>query len=124
MYYIFVEKGKINGAGQCPCINDFVKNIEVSEELYKNFLDEPLKYTYDGEKIIENPDFESLKQKEYISQRIIEIQEKMDILDAKRIRAVCEDEIRNEKTGETWLDYYNSQVYELRIELKSLENQL
>jgi hypothetical protein len=52
------------------------------------------------------------------------LEEKLDILDSKRIRAVCEDEVRDERTGETWLDYYNAQVYDLRIELKSLEAQI
>ena len=55
---------------------------------------------------------------------IDEINDKLSILDLKRIRAVCEDEIRNEKTGETWLDFYNSQIYDLRMKLKSLEAQL
>ena len=124
MYYIFIENGKINGAGQCQCLDHNVQNIEISRNMYNQFLEDPLKYIFQDGQIIENPDFETLKQKEYISNRILEIQEKLDILDTKRIRAVCEDEIRNEKTGETWLDYYNSQVYDLRVELKSLENQL
>ena len=53
-----------------------------------------------------------------------EIKSELEDLDTKRIRAVCEDEIKNERTGETWLDYYNSQIYDLRIEYKSLEAQL
>ena len=124
MYYLFIENGKINGAGQCQCLDINTKNITVSEEIYNGYVEEPLKYIYQNNKIVENPDFETMKQKEYISKQILEIQEKLDILDTKRIRAVCEDEIRDEKTGETWLDYYNSQVYDLRIELKCLENQL
>lgn len=124
MYYLFIENGVINGAGQCQCLDENIKNVAVSEEIYNNYMNEPLKYVYKNNNIVENPDFKSLKQKKSISEQIIEIQEKLDILDTKRIRAVCEDEIRNEKTGETWLDYYNSQIYDLRIELQSLENQL
>ena len=41
-------------------------------------------------------------------------------LDSKRIRAICEPSIKDETTGETWLDYYNSQVKVLREELKNL----
>ena len=43
-------------------------------------------------------------------------------LDIKRIRAICEPAIKNEATGETWLDYYNSQIIALREELKGLKN--
>lgn len=124
MYYIFVENNEINGCGQCECLNEEIQNIEIPESVYYDFIEEPLKYKYEDGQIVENPEFQSLKHKEEISKQILEIQEKLDILDAKRIRAVCEDEIRDEKTGETWLDYYNSQIYDLRIELKSLETQL
>lgn len=41
-------------------------------------------------------------------------------LDSKRIRAICEPSIKDELTGETWLDYYNNQVAVLREELKNL----
>ena len=124
MYYLFIENEKINGGGQCKCLNENIKNIEVNENIYNQYIAEPIRYTFSNEKIIENPNYESEKQKEYITNQILEIQRKLDILDTKRIRAVCEDEIRDERTGETWLDYYNSQVYDLRVELKSLENQL
>jgi hypothetical protein len=124
MYYLFIENEKINGGGQCKCLNENIKNIEVNENIYNQYIAEPIRYTFSNEKIIENPNYESEKQKEYITNQILEIQRKLDILDTKRIRAVCEDEIRDERTGETWLDYYNSQIYDLRVELKSLENQL
>jgi len=124
MFYIYVENEKLNGAGTVQCLNEDILNIEVDENIYNNYLEDPLKYMFSNDKITENPDYESLKQKAYVKKQILEIQEKLDILDSKRIRAVCEDEIRNERTGETWLDYYNAQVYDLRIELKSLEAQL
>ena len=124
MYYLFIENEKINGGGQCKCLNENIKNIEVNENIYNQYIAEPIRYTFSNEKIIENPNYESEKQKEYITNQILEIQRKLDILDTKRIRAVCEDEIRDERTGETWLDYYNSQIYDLRIELNSLETQL
>ena len=124
MNYIFVENGKINGCGQCECLNEDIENIEVDENIYNQFAADPLKYTFSNGEIIENPNYQKEKQKEYIENQVLEIQRKLDILDTKRIRAVCEDEIRDERTGETWLDYYNSQIYDLRIELNSLEAQL
>lgn len=43
-------------------------------------------------------------------------------LDIKRIRALCEPSVKNDETGETWLEYYNAQIIELREELKGLIN--
>lgn len=60
-YYIFIEDGKINGAGQCQCINDNIQNIEVSEEVFNAFCNDPLLYIWDGEEIIENPNYEADK---------------------------------------------------------------
>ena len=49
-----------------------------------------------------------------------EIERQLLELDTKRIRAMCEPSIKDESTGETWLDYYNTQVAQLRKELNSL----
>ena len=54
------------------------------------------------------------------NQNLVEITNKLKKLDEKRIRAICEPSIKDEKTGETWLDYYNSQVQELRSVLTDL----
>ena len=125
MFYIYVENGRINGAGECEILDtDTIKNMEVSEKVYKEFINDTRKYIYDSGKIILNPDYEKVKKQEEIENKINDINEKLSILDLKRIRAVCEDEIRDEKTGETWLDFYNSQIYNLRVELKSLESEL
>lgn len=45
-------------------------------------------------------------------------------LDLKRIRAVCEPSIKNENTGETWLEYYNSQIFEKREQLQELQERI
>ena len=49
-----------------------------------------------------------------------EIERQLLELDSKRIRAICEPSIKDETTGETWLDYYNQQVTTLREELSNL----
>lgn len=120
MKYIYLEDGILNGAGEVLQLDEYVKNIEVNDEIYENFVNEPLKYIYSDGKIIENPQFEKIKQQELNEQRKIEIQNQLQELDNKRIRAICEDEIKDEKTGETWLEYYNAQIYQLRNELQSL----
>ena len=61
MYYIFIENDKINGCGQCECLNEEIQNIEVTEEVYNN-IDH---YIWDGEDVILDPDYdEKQKQKE------------------------------------------------------------
>jgi len=55
-----------------------------------------------------------------LEERRNNILQQMYILDEKRVRAMCEPEIKDEQTGETWLDYYNAQIVELRQELAEL----
>lgn len=140
MYYIFIEKTsgqteadsinatevtwKINGAGECPCVDDNTVSFEVSKELYSAFLLTPDKYIYQNGDIVENPDYELIKRKKEISEKIDEIKLELDDIDSKRIRAVCENEVKDSGSGGTWLDYYNHQVLKLREELDSLEAQL
>ena len=62
MYYIYVENGKLNGCGQCECLNDDILNIEVTEEMYNSYLEDNLRYIWDGEKVIDNPNYEADKQ--------------------------------------------------------------
>ncbi len=118
--YIFVENGKINGCGECECLNNEVLNVEVSESVYDTFLDDSLKYIYKDGAIIENPDYESQNQLRLNKLRADEILIELAELDKKRIRALCEDEVKDEATGETWIDYYNKQINILREEYKSL----
>ena len=124
-YYIFVEKdGSLNGCGQCEQLTQGVINVEVSEDVFNSFIEDNLRYVYSDGKIIPNPNYENEKQVFFINERIGAIYKELEVLDTKRIRAVCEDEIKDEKTGETWLDYYNSQIYDLRVELSSLQAQI
>lgn len=52
--------------------------------------------------------------------RLNEIQAELDELDRKRIRAIAEPSLKDENT--TWLEYYNSQVSELRNEYTQLSS--
>lgn len=61
-YYIFIENGKINGAGQCLQLTEGVQNYPVTEEVFNAFVEDPLLYVWDGEAIIENPNYEADKQ--------------------------------------------------------------
>lgn len=124
MKYLYVENGQVNGAGELEQLDESVINFEVSDEIYNNYLSEKYRYIYSDGNIIENPQYENEKQKAVISKRITDIHEKLNDLDEKRIRAVCESEVKDSQTGQTWLEYYNSLVVDLREELTALEAQI
>ena len=63
-YYIFLDNGKLNGAGQCRQLTEGTENIEVAEELYNAYIEIPKKYIYSEGKIIENPNYETEKLEE------------------------------------------------------------
>lgn len=63
-YYIFVENDKINGGGQCECIDKNIINYKVTEEVYNDFIDDNLRYIWNGTEIVLNPNYEEEKAKQ------------------------------------------------------------
>ena len=120
-YYIYMEKNNLNGAGCVKCLNENIQNIEVTKEICKDFILDKEKYIYSDGKIIPNPTYETILKERNNSEKISNIIKKLNELDNKRIRAVCENQIKDSQTGETWLEYYNSQVDKLRKEMQSIE---
>lgn len=60
-YYAFINKNKIDGCGQCPCISEGITCIEITEEVYNN-IDH---YIWNGSDVILDPDYdEKQRQKE------------------------------------------------------------
>ena len=65
-YYVFIENEKINGCGQCKCLNENILNIEVTEEIFNNIE----KYIYQDGEVVLNPNYEQeqeAKEKERIA---------------------------------------------------------
>ena len=60
------------------------------------------------------------KNNEIIQLDIDLLNSQINELDLKRIRAVCEPSIKDEETGETWLDYYNNLVIAIREQINTL----
>lgn len=109
------------GCGEFPCCDSDYVSIEVSKEVYDNYCDDKCKYAYSQGKIIPNPNYETDSKKYISSQRYYEILVELNDLDAKRVRAICENEVKDTQTGETWLDYYNSKAKTLREEMETLQ---
>lgn len=77
-----------------------------------------------GDKPVEDSEYDK-KQRIFIdTQTLQELNEELNNLDLKRIRAICEPEVKNEETGETWLDYYNSQILSLREQIQQLKERM
>ncbi len=58
MNYLFVENNIIIGQGQAECLNNEIKNVSVSDEIYSDYTQNPDKYIYSDENIIINPYYE------------------------------------------------------------------
>ncbi len=71
-----------------------------------------------------NPNYEKELEQKEINTEIQRLTEEIDELDLKRIRAVCEPSLKNEEKGETWLDYYNSQIQEKRLQIQELTERI
>lgn len=54
------------------------------------------------------------------AEKIRDLQLQISELDRKRIRAMCEPSIKDETTGQTWLEYYTLQIKELREKINNL----
>ena len=64
-YYIYVDNGKLNGSSELDNSRfntDDNFQVEVSEELYNTFNAEPDKYMWNSSEIVENPNYEEIKQ--------------------------------------------------------------
>lgn len=114
----------------CDIINDKIvnpSNIKGSREFdidYTYFIscaEGYLIYDKKQDKIVVNPNFSKEQKEKSILDEIREYEEKLEILDKKRIRAICEPSIKNENTQESWLDFYNTQIIEIREKITNLK---
>lgn len=97
----------------------------ISNEQWTGFCTLTLGVEYDitSDGIIdlrESEEYIAKQTKNENAARIAEIKSKLNALDVKRIRAMLEPSVKDETTGETWLEYYNAQVFALREELNQL----
>lgn len=107
---------------------DYIGKIKKGFQIITEEVAEDLKSNPDKYKKIENSlvdisnteEYSELLRSKEIVNRKNEIEREMLDLDSKRVRAMCEPSVRDEETGETWLDYYNKQAALLRDEYNNL----
>ena len=87
---------------------DYLGNLKEGFLLYSDYLktEEYKSYLKEAEKSAEK-------------NRILE---EINEIDLKRIRAVCEPSVKDSSTGETWLEFYNSKIRELRQMLAEVDD--
>lgn len=92
---------------------------EVPEDYFENSD----KYNFTGGIFQDISNSDEYKSKILVQQneaRKTELTEQINELDLKRIRAGFEPSIKDEGTGETYLEYYTNQIINLRNELNGL----
>ena len=111
--YLGYQNNKIKFYTETP-LNMALYNIDRIEETQNEYALEGNEY------VIKDSEWEEKQRQKEIEEEKISIKLQLAELDTKRIRAICENEIKDETTGETWLEYYNNQVIDLRRRLNSL----
>lgn len=86
--------------------------------------------TFDPEKYeVQNGDLVDISQTEsYLSkiaereksQTIAALRKQIDEIDTKRIRAIAEPQLKDEATGQTWLEFYTEQITDLRNKISNI----
>ena len=119
-------------------LEKFDNSIEITDEYWNELLKEQAlgkiiipfennviaidekEYSYENDKWIKLSNEEAYTKQLKIQNAIREneILLQLEELDKKRIRAIAEPSLKDENT--TWLEYYNSQVTELRKELAEI----
>lgn len=64
-YYAFIQDNEINGVGQCPCLNEDIQNIEISEEVFNSIIEDKDTYIWNGVDVVVNPDYEEIKKRKH-----------------------------------------------------------
>lgn len=68
MYYIYLQDGNLNGAGQGRQLTEGVENIVVTEEQYNNYVENPNMYIYQDGAIVVNPNYEQEQLQKLLDQ--------------------------------------------------------
>lgn len=69
IYYIFIQNEKLNGCGQARQLTEGVTNLEVEEDLYNAYTENPEMYIWDGSEVVIDPEWEA-KQAQKEKERI------------------------------------------------------
>ncbi len=86
---------------------------------YAQYLVGAKTFDFDSSEFLDEPSEEYTANE--LAKQKASLQAQIDELDMKRIRAGFEPSVKDEETGQTWLEYYTEQIEELREDLSSLD---
>lgn len=114
--YVEIKENKLLSWCEKPYLDYEYVDID-----YSTF--DPEKYLVIDEVLIDVSETQEYQEK--IAQQekettIADLKIQIEELDKRRIRAICESSIKDESTEQTWLEYYNLQVQELRNQINEL----
>lgn len=108
--------------GYKPLIKD--ENI-ISGRLYSKSYTQDETNIYEHINYIETEEnFIKRTEQLEIQRQINRLNSEINEIDLKRIRAICEPSIKDEETGETWLEYYNNIVIAIRLQINNLQERI
>lgn len=108
--FIQVDEEKVMAYSAKP-FEGFTK--EVAEIDYDDYCENPLKYIFDGETIVLNPDYEKAAAEAHKIEEVNEIKVELEVLDLKSIRAL--------RSGDTeYIKKYEEKAMQLRDRLAEL----
>lgn len=97
--------------------------MEISDELWQNLLDGQSQggkiEVINGQVVCTMPTAQELELTEN-NVRKQSLLNQIKEMDEKRIRALAEPSIKDEISGQSWLEYYTQQIIELRTEITEL----
>ena len=101
---------------------EIAKNLEGVSS--KQFVENKDKYEVKKGRIVDISETYDYKKKTTAREDLFaqaKLQSLIEELDKKRVRAICEPEIKDEKTGQTWLKFYTLQIQNYREQLEKLK---
>ena len=126
MFYKVLENNTILKSDNKESLTKLYSNVlELTNVNLSEFLKNQDKYELQNGvfiNIANTAKYQALHAEKSIQQQILSIKSQIEELDKKRIRAICEPEIKDIESGQTWLEYYNSKISALREELIKLSS--
>lgn len=115
--YYLLENGIITQSADWKFSEDC---LETQEEIVQDELSGKLYFESDFDSLISTDEHKAeafalenaFKKSQLLSQ--------IDEFDKKRVRAIAEPSVKDATTGQTWLEFYNAQIQDLRTQLAAL----
>lgn len=91
--------------------------IATEEEIVRDDLSGQLMLKSEHETLTQTDEYKAKALTQENAIKKAELILKIEELDKKRIRASLEPSVKDETTGQTWLEFYNTQITDLRSQI-------